>query len=493
MKLLIHLVCLIVVYGDVEALSLVAITDPMRIEKAERIVIGTLSKNGDQSIITVTQSLKGPKQPDVISTQHRPRGKPSNQVLYANGPYNRPTLIFIEPDSPTWHLYQMLIDPAPILDLGKHPESIDIIQVLGYLFDPVNIASSDAPRVANRLQYPCYKEKLPWGYHGSMDLLCRADPERWARLEILSINPDNKQTERFRLPVISNGMEEADRDKLPESFRLRITTTPPTKRGTLSYHSAISYLRQRLNSPDSSIQCAAVHALARVRDLEAVPTVIRLIDHEDDELAQAALDLLSKAADSRALPALCQLLETHAPVYPDNYQFSNGASRALGSIGSVEAASFLERAVEHGVENAYYALSRCGRASSIHVILNTSTEKGLPNRAGIALYWLVQRSNMAVQPWMHFQLLKGRPMPADKARQWIAWWDKNQNTFKLVRSVEEAALIWHPPVPLARPQQPLLQRAMREVKTHPMEYLIGITAFATLIVAFFLMKRRLRM
>ena len=55
--------------GGAEALSLIAWTDADRIEMADRIVIGTVVRDGDISVVTVEKVLKGGTEPKTIRTR----------------------------------------------------------------------------------------------------------------------------------------------------------------------------------------------------------------------------------------------------------------------------------------------------------------------------------------------------------------------------------------------------------------------------------------
>jgi hypothetical protein len=460
------LIAWILTLGQIEALSLASITDSMRIEKAKRIVIGKLRAEGEYAVIDVEEVLKGNAEPKIVRRKWRSNVRVPDKVLLVEGPdyeaRNNPISVLtpIEKGSSRWTLYHSLINPVPLIETAEFSTDLDALRLLGFYFDPVRITAPDAPEVARRLSGSFVQGLFPWNYQGELDLRCRSNPERKSRLEILSMTPADARAQGFRRVIILDGMEERMRASLPAEFTIHIDTRLPPPRGSLDYRKAAEFLRGRLelsdevstkhtNRPDPSLvpalKVTALQSLARMRDLDSVPAVIDLMGHENESIARMALKFLELSRDSRATEPLCKLLAAHAPSYPENYWLSNGSSQALGKIQDPKAIPYLEDAVGHRVETAYQALSDCGRAESIGVILDSANKDGLPNQAGVALSWLMKRSNHELEPWMDMKEMRGLPMSHKLTLKWRDWWSENRNNLSLVRTKDEAILAWNPP------------------------------------------------
>lgn len=419
------------------------ITDLDRIEEAERIVIGRL---GSGNTIIVEEVLKGSATPSTITPARDLVSLLGSKVLWVEGSPLRELSHFtaIETGSFTWDLYHALLDPGPLCDPARHPPSEEILYVLAYLFDPVRIHSAKAPEVAARLNRPHAKEPLPWNYQGTLELKCGPNPARPRRLEVLILDPDNEVTRQFRLPLMDAGSVDREDPEIPSFFPLTIETRPNVSRGSMSHQDAVAYMRGCLKSPDARLQRGAIWGLARMRDLEAVPEVIGMIDHEEEEIAKLALRFLERSRDRRALDPLCRLLEANMTPHADRHALSEATARALEAIGDGSATPILEKAARHGVESASQALLKLGRPESFEVVLGTERGGQLPHSAQVTLYWLVYRSNKSPEPWMS-PLNKQSADQMASPGKWRKWWEQNRSGFKLVRSSAEVRLSWLPP------------------------------------------------
>ena len=66
-------------------MSLIAWKDTDRIEMADRIVIGTVTRGGDMSVVTVEKVLKGGTESKTIRTRFQPRDADRSPDLGGSG------------------------------------------------------------------------------------------------------------------------------------------------------------------------------------------------------------------------------------------------------------------------------------------------------------------------------------------------------------------------------------------------------------------------
>jgi hypothetical protein len=332
----------------------------------------------------------------------------------------------------------MLVDPATQTDTTKHSEHKDIVTILGYLFDSFAANSQQIPE-AERLLPRHHWERFPWLVKSSVEVHCSHDASRGPWLKVIQISPLTDYSREIRQHVedVDMGYKWPGR-KLPESFVVRIDARPPETVGSLSARHAAGYLRARLKSHDPEIVLAAIAALARMHDVEAVPPIISLLDSKSEDIAVAAASFLGWSRDPRAVTPLCKVLRANAASYPTNHRLSDASSRALRWIGDDRATPSLEAAATHGVEWAYEALIDLGRKESFDAVIQ-SEKDDLPCMAGVCLYWLVCRSNRPLEDWMQ---LPSTDLSPKQVQSWLSWWRKNKELLTIVRSFDEAKAIW---------------------------------------------------
>jgi hypothetical protein len=220
-----------------KALSLIAWTDADRIEKANRIVIGTLAQDGEMSVVTVEKVLKGEKEPKVIRTKFQPRhdgwepdtGR-SNKVIWVeknedHGMNPISGLFHIAEGSPRWRLYHALLDPEPLVKDPDFSLSLEAAQMLGYLFDPVIISSKEAPKLAYVHQnYSVLREFIPWGFEGVIELKCSIRKGAQDRISVDSISDESVDGRKIGDAVDGLYLEKEAMGSVPASFTLKIDT-----------------------------------------------------------------------------------------------------------------------------------------------------------------------------------------------------------------------------------------------------------------------------
>lgn len=453
-----------------KALSLIAWTDADRIEMADRIVIGTVAQDGDMSVVTVDKVLKGDTEPKVVRTRFQPRhvdwgpdsGRSKKVVWvekdedYGMNPISG--LFFITEESPRWRLYHALLDPGSLIN---DPDSwtFETAQLLGYLFDPVKIISKEAPKVAEyHLKYSELRRYIPWGFEEVIELKCSTKKGAQNRISVDSISDESVDGRKIGEAVDGLRLEKEAMGTVPSRFTLKIDTRRTESVGSLSYEAAAAFLRGRLNMlpddlPDAlgenrhdngnvrdlseRVTVAAIMALERMRDVEAVPQVIEIAEHVDNNHYIAPFRFLEAAKDPRSLEPMCKLLAKHAHEYPENHWYSSHSARVLGALGDPAAVPYLEDAVQHGVSSAYHPLARFGRVESLGIIVETAPTEGFEAHTAYPLYFLVLRSNREPQPWMEPKQSVSLKANPELKSKWQDWWQANKEGMNLVRSFDE--------------------------------------------------------
>lgn len=456
--------------GGAEAMSLISWTDADRIEMADRIVIGTVAREGDISVVTVEKVLKGSTEPKTIRTRYQPRDTDrgpdsgsSGKVVWVEkqgdfGMNPLSGLFLITEGSPRWRLYHALLDPEPLVkdpDFSSHPEAA---QVLGYLFDPVRITSGEAPKVGDYLKRSDLLRYIPWSFGGIIELKCGTKKGATKRISVVSTSDQSADGRKIAEVVDGHYLDEGAVGELPSGFTLTIDARRTESVGSLGYESAAAFLRGRLNMlPDDlsdtpggnghergkgrdlseRMTLASIKALERMRDVKAVPQVIGIAEGVGENYHDAPFRFLETAKDPRSLVPMCKLLERHAPQYPKNHWYSYESARVLGALGDPAAVPYLEDAVRHGVESVYHPLARLGRVESLGIIAGTAPAEGFEARTANPLYFLVLRSNREPEPWMEpKQIVSSKANPELKAR-WQEWWQANREGMVLIRSFDE--------------------------------------------------------
>lgn len=420
-------------------------TDPRRIEFGQRIVVGSARQDGNEWVVTAETVLKGSASPTTFRIKWKPQGEATAKVLWVEGTDDDQLyqFVYVTPGEFIWDLYHGVIDPAPLCNLAKYPENVETTQLLGYLFDPVRVTSRDAPQVAGQLGRAYATKSFPWAFKDVLDLRCQPDAADSNRLEVLSMSPDTPDTQSFRNLVIHHGTYPGIKPPLPRSFSLQIDTRPKG-RSSVSFATASTYLRDRLKSPEPKIRRAAIEALARLRELAAVPEVIGMVHDTDPDTARTAVTFLQYSGDARAVEPLCRLLDS-LPSPVEYSDLRSAVNRALAALRDPRATPYLERSVAAGDDNSCYPLMQVAREESMNALLASASNGKLSRDAVDTMFWLVRRSNKTAEPWMEPPSRTGPELRSIDVGEWESWWKENQSDFKFVISLEEATKRWQPP------------------------------------------------
>ncbi|MEX1095320.1 MAG: HEAT repeat domain-containing protein [Planctomycetales bacterium] len=440
-------------------------------DSADLIVVGTAKVDGETATIRVRKTLKGPRfenaavssslwvKSDVVirdgmeavfllhsidGTKHRPFHPGCVQPLDRLEQVKR--------------VLEMARNPAPFLSNARQEEIVDLIHTLGALFTSYRIESLEATALQRRgfRFLDGWHETLPWESFDRISVRCTFDPAAEPKLNVEPIGATRENHPLYRhLAQRLRGRAnwEAIGRQLPARFAVTLDARLPTTAGAppraevgrervgdqvvvqavrqVTAVEAAGYLQKALGSREPEVVLAALSALARRRDTDAVPAVIGLIDHDDDRVAVAAVRFLGWARDERATQALSAALLADA----DRYRMRFEVARTLSAIADPRAIPALHDAARRGIESATYPIGHFGTEDSFRVLLQAADENpAMRSSAPMGLYWLVRRSNKQTEPWM----LDPAQTAAEKLPRWKAWWEANRDTFRLVRTWEEA-------------------------------------------------------
>jgi hypothetical protein len=424
------------------------------VQNAYLIVVGVATEEGGKMSIRVSKVLKGQRTDSVALERAQPGG-----LGHAGIKAGSEGIFFLREGESGYALSEfggymgmdqakavqmavdMAADPGPFLDLRKCPENVDVIHVLGERFGRWSISSNEVPNLQESWWGLKVFEEIPWDEKHLVTLQCVSDPKNGFKVSVTSVQPPGALGERVKYRLLLNDEWPVPRESLPLRFAVMFDARLPEAVGSATAERATSYLRDRLASANPEIAMAALMALAKMRDRDAVPRVLALLDHADRRVLLKAIEFLGWSRDPRAVRPLCSLLDAKAPQYPKDFDISNSAAEALGRIGAAEGRPHVERAACHGVYRAAEALGALGNAESFPTLLKAFQED--PRRCyevDNALYWLVRRSNKNTEPWMHDEKGTRQALQIARIPRWTAWWRANQDGFKVVKSQREVVL-----------------------------------------------------
>jgi hypothetical protein len=433
------------------------------IEAADRIVIGKLESEGGGKLLRVTEILKG-ENVDVIhdNFQHIGDGGVEPEVLYMESHLAKVMIgdmfqrrAYIARFSHEWNIVHMLKDPAPFLDQSKYLPDVDRIAMLGYLFEAYDIQCPEIPGLF-RVWRSEHQKILPWDFKDTVE--CKFHVKHEDHMDpMLIVDESGEQSEAWR--NASRHVREALKhwetfQGLPEYITVRVSGRRVPKVGSLTHQAARDFLLAQIRSEDLEIAKAAVMALARMHDLDSVPTVIELLNDGREELVVAAVNFLGWSRDRRAVQPLRDLLGRAVSDLPRTESLCGRAAQALQWIGDPSAVPELILALQSGVDYGGYVLGAWGSAETIDQILATE-RKTLPRSAGLAMFSLVRRSNIPREQWPidSDETLTKPTLNAPQVEAWRQWWSLHRDGFKIVmdtagfeamlaRDREEAAVKW---------------------------------------------------
>ncbi|HTC24987.1 MAG TPA: HEAT repeat domain-containing protein, partial [Gemmatimonadales bacterium] len=128
---------------------------------------------------------------------------------------------------------------------------------------------------------------------------------------------------------------------------------------------AVPYLTELLRSPDAELVMFSLQILARVGDPKATSGILPLLHHADPNVSQAAVEALGRLRNADAVPALLELLR-------GNLWLQLAAVTALGEIGDPAAGEPLLALVPDSfvAEQAVRSLLRIAAPESLDPLLD---------------------------------------------------------------------------------------------------------------------------
>ncbi len=152
--------------------------------------------------------------------------------------------------------------------------------------------------------------------------------------------------------------------------------------GEVRSDEAIPGLVKLIEHSDSDVPGMAAHTLRKIGDEAAIPGLLKLIEHLDSDVRWSAADALGKIGDKAAIPGLLKLLE-----YSDD-DVRKMVVDALGKIGDKDAIPGLLKLVEHSDDDVREivadALGEIGDDAAIPGLLKLVEDSGEDVRYSVA-------------------------------------------------------------------------------------------------------------
>jgi hypothetical protein len=420
------------------------------VEAADVIVDG-VELQGDKfrCTIRVRETLKGPAARTIEASPYSEMGiricNPGDEGLFflklKDGEYapvrsdaRRPR----KEKARTKTLLRMIADPKRFMSSRASRRDRDFIGLLGRRFGAYDIEPATSALqmlLGNGTAEPIDPDGLPW-----------RSPGRYARCVQIAVHDANRvdpdRSEGTRPPRIRDDFERfivarvrwaRYRDapfarNLPDPLCVVLDTDTPRTVGKLSRDEAQTFLQRRLADRDPAIVSEALSALTSMRDSESVPLAIALLGHAHRGVRTEAATLLGNSRDGAAVrPLIAQLDAAHAdgPVregeMPAHFEELR-AAEALAVIGDPQALPALQRAVAAGKYGSGRAAGALCDVSCVDGMLALAETGSVESWS--AMFFLVERSNHPVEPWM------GRNA---SGTTWRTWWQEHQATFRIVR------------------------------------------------------------
>ncbi|MEG4493943.1 HEAT repeat domain-containing protein, partial [Microcoleus sp. D3_18_C4] len=104
---------------------------------------------------------------------------------------------------------------------------------------------------------------------------------------------------------------------------------------------AIPELLKLVEHSDSDVRRMAAYALGNIGDAQAIPGLLKLVEDSDSHVRRSAADALGAIGDEQAIPGLLKLVED------SDSHVRRSAADALGAIGDEQAIPGLLKLVEH--------------------------------------------------------------------------------------------------------------------------------------------------
>ncbi len=348
-------------------------------------------------------------------------------------------------------ILKMSEDPAPFVKDGKYVGDTALIHVLGVKFHGLRMEGTRDPVLQRYLESNIFIEKyLPW-LRLRQDVTFTFDSSREVPLQVADFKAEGSMADFIRKFLADPGfgsdykLKEA---KLPARFTITLDTLGPGKAGGLTAAEASAFLREQLDSGNEEVVKTAYAALMSMRDTEAVPAAIQMLQHPDLKLRKQAAYFLARARDPRSISAIAAAIDAlppciryaHEGYNEDQNQLSKALGQAVSSIRSPELLPALKQATAKGYagDNFAFTLSQMGDESAFEPMLSHLRNPRADHYPD-DLITLVNRSNLPVEDWMDDSFWsEQREEKKRHSERWIAWWEAHKAELRIVRTWEEA-------------------------------------------------------
>jgi hypothetical protein len=177
-------------------------------------------------------------------------------------------------------LLEILQDPGQHAQLIRKSEDVDYVYLLGSLFSGFKVICKQYPQLANAGWldgYSEYYQFVPWGDKSKVVIEGKRHSKGKLSVSIVS-QPTDSKLARYYLHNIQ-AIVARPINGVTGEFTLTVDAGWPERVGTMNTSEALEYLRERLASKTPAIIREALIALAKMRDLESVDRVRKLLEH----------------------------------------------------------------------------------------------------------------------------------------------------------------------------------------------------------------------
>ncbi len=452
------------------------------VEHAQQIYIVKLEPEGDKLHLRFQEVLKGSPRQGVVLTasisSYENQGRVSRVAVFGSdakvsldegvlsdlrilflSSYDKSGLRTFHPNcvqlidkkDQVLEILAMRSDPAVFVNSPKYADNLDLIHVLGEVFAAIHISVPTFSALESYLgRNLALNEYIPW-QHVRFAMQFSSTPLNKPMLQLAPLTVKGDVPDFFSQGfgwLLLEKYAESKKDMVPAMFEVIVDTKGLPKAGGLSFDDAAIFLRGRLRSGKLEVVRAAYLALTKLLDSEAVPVAMEMMSHQDRKYRREAAMFLSSARDPRSIGSLCAALDElpscvryAAKGYDeDDNRLSEAIGRALLNLRDPLSVPSLKRAALKGYAGDWIAmtLSQVGDETAFEPLISHLRNPNVDHYPS-ELITMIRRSNLPVEAWMTKGLSSDDSQgKQDRAAKWIAWWEANKASFRIVRTWREA-------------------------------------------------------
>jgi hypothetical protein len=437
---------------------------PRAVMTADNIVEGKVIQRRGEFVISVNKSLWGP--PVKLLSVGKVSAGQSNGFLQVGdqgyfivhndtrGGYrvSHPSAVISkEQGNELLRLLEIRKNPKKYLDAKPSETTDELACLLGNLFRSARSSCKEYPGLGKSLLVTFRDREhqpgslWPWDMAEVGTVHMKPDPENDDTLHVTAVGQPNalaqKLAEKIQLSWVYEDKRETfrrykDLDKTGLTFTIDNRKVQEAK--GISRKAARAYLHACLKSKDEVVVLQALLALNLMQDTESIPVVLSLLEDDRGKVVSHAAEFLSRSRKST---------DDIADRLIDAYKRDGGIMRYMVRINHPKIAAFVEQAAVEGNPGAVWicALPWVATDGTIGKIIDAMKKNpGLygerAERFTSIFCQIIRRSNKPLEPWMKASSLSSEE-ELQLRPQWIAWWEKNKEGFRLIRSNEEAEQI----------------------------------------------------